>query len=164
MKKFMYILLSLMICASFCLCGCSDDTPGKNEIYLGDATIEHAYPTESSYVFVFCYVYQNNDVYEKDRVRYNLWFDDDKNSSAGSKDANAGTNAVKYITPYTSLVSTIYIEHATDIEQYKTLTVQYYVRNKADETKIDCVLAEKTFKISDILSQATDIPYKSMFG
>ena len=151
-----------MVCASFCLCGCSDDTntPISDEIYFVDATITHSYPGYNSYNFTFNYVYQNKEVYDKERVRYDIWFDDDKSGSVGSNNSNAGTNAVQYITPYTSLISGVYLHDAPDIEQYKTLTVQYYVRNKVDKTKIDLVLAEKTFKISDILAKATDIPYR----
>ena len=157
MKKFMYFLLSLMVCASFCLCGCADKPATDNEIYFVEATITHSFP--SNYVFVFNYVYKNNDVYDKEQVRYDIWFDNAKKSTIACIDANVEANsAVKYITPYTSLISEIHID-ASFINQHKTLTVQYYVRNKAENDKIDCALAQKTFKISDLLSKVTDIPY-----
>lgn len=157
MKKFMYVILSIMVCASFCLCGCSDDMSGKNEVYFVDATITHPLPTLSSYEFVFNYVYQNKEVYNRDRVCCDVWYDSEKDNDPNRIDEVWINNG--YITPNTSLVISVYIEHATDIEQYKTLTIQYYVCDKTDKNKTDLVLAEKTFKISDILSKATDIPY-----
>lgn len=159
MKKFVSMILGVLICACLCLFGCTDKKELPSDVYLGDATIYHSTPTSTSYVFTFNYIYQDEKVYDADLLRCAVWFDDNENNKPSLAGLDGACQSSKYIAPHASLVISVYVDKASEIEKFETITVRYYILSKTSVDQMDFVLAEKTFKLADLLSQATDVPY-----